>query len=262
MGNKLYRSNDAVIAGVCAGLAEHFDIDPILVRILTAVLALSSFGFVAFAYVLLWVILPKRPCAQGPIDAPAGAAYSNAGCLPAPPCADGGKRDGRPRCSSLTAPKCAVWAGVSLLMVGFAGILGVALDGVHWWQLWPLAFMLGGVALMVLPGRRSRQGTRICCGLMMFCAGLVMLCCSVGLLSWHTVGAMLESTWPLLLVVAGLIIIGSALDNGLCIIVAGCVFVGMCLLGLTAYAIPGPLDMVFVQLPFGEPFAADVNPWI
>ncbi len=260
MDNKLYRSDDAVIGGVCAGLAEHFDIDPILVRILTVVLALSSFGLVAFVHVLLWLILPKRPCAQGPIDASAGAAYGQAGCPPCAPCS--GDQGGKPGSGSLTAPKCAVWVGVSLLIVGFAGILGVALDGVHWWQLWPLAFMLGGVALMVLPGRRSRQGTRICIGLMLFCAGLVMLCCSVGLLSWQSVGAMLEATWPLFMVVAGLIIIGSALDNGMFIIVGGCVFVVMCLLGLTAYAIPGPLDAVLVQLPFGEPFAADINPWV
>lgn len=261
MDSKLYRSNDAVIAGVCAGIAEHFDIDPILVRILTVVLALSSFGLMVFVYVLLWLILPKRPCAQGPIDAPVGAAYGQAGCPPVA-CPDGRENCGKPRCGSFSAPKCAVWVGISFLIVGFAGILGVALDGVHWWQLWPLAFMLGGVALIVLPGRRSRQGTRICCGLMLFCAGLVMMCCSVGLLSWHSVGAMLEATWPLLMVVAGLIMIGSALDKGLLIIVGGCVFVGMCLLGLTAYAIPGPLDAVMVQLPFGEPFSLDINPWV
>ena len=33
MEKKLIRSNDRVLAGVCGGLAEYFDFDPVLVRV-------------------------------------------------------------------------------------------------------------------------------------------------------------------------------------------------------------------------------------
>ncbi len=39
---KLYRTQDALIAGVCGGLAEFFGLDASLVRIATVVLILSS----------------------------------------------------------------------------------------------------------------------------------------------------------------------------------------------------------------------------
>lgn len=64
---KLYRSEkDQVIAGVCGGLAEYFDIDPVLVRALFVLLALfGGGGFVL--YLILWVVIPKAG------SAPAGS---------------------------------------------------------------------------------------------------------------------------------------------------------------------------------------------
>jgi phage shock protein C len=49
---------DRMIAGVCGGIAERLDIDPTLVRV---VFALSIFfgGFGAFAYLVLWILLPR-----------------------------------------------------------------------------------------------------------------------------------------------------------------------------------------------------------
>jgi phage shock protein PspC (stress-responsive transcriptional regulator) len=42
MAKKLYRSrNNRMIAGICGGLAEYFDIDPIIVRLITLILVLS-----------------------------------------------------------------------------------------------------------------------------------------------------------------------------------------------------------------------------
>jgi len=39
MKKRLYRSNnDAIICGVCGGIAEYFDVDPSFVRIITLVL--------------------------------------------------------------------------------------------------------------------------------------------------------------------------------------------------------------------------------
>ena len=49
---------DKKIAGVCGGIAEYFNIDPTLVRVLTVILALV-FGGGFLAYLLAWVIIPK-----------------------------------------------------------------------------------------------------------------------------------------------------------------------------------------------------------
>jgi phage shock protein C len=51
-------ANDKKIAGVCGGIAEYFNIDPTLVRVLTVVLAVL-FGSGFLAYLLAWLIMPK-----------------------------------------------------------------------------------------------------------------------------------------------------------------------------------------------------------
>lgn len=57
---KLTRSNDCVIAGVCAGLAEYMDIDPTVVRAVYAVLTLCTAFSGVLLYLVLWLIIPKR----------------------------------------------------------------------------------------------------------------------------------------------------------------------------------------------------------
>ena len=51
-------SNDKKIAGVCGGIAEYFNVDPTLIRIIAVVLALLGGGGL-IAYLLAWVIMPK-----------------------------------------------------------------------------------------------------------------------------------------------------------------------------------------------------------
>ena len=59
---KLYLSDtDRKIGGVCGGLGEYFDKDPTLIRIIFILLALLSFGLGIIAYILIWIIVPRRP---------------------------------------------------------------------------------------------------------------------------------------------------------------------------------------------------------
>lgn len=63
MRRRLYRSRkDRKIAGVCGGIAEYFDTDPTLVRLI-AVLILIFTGFVPMflVYLLAWIIIPEEP---------------------------------------------------------------------------------------------------------------------------------------------------------------------------------------------------------
>lgn len=61
MSKRLYRSvQDRKIAGVCAGLADYFDIDPTLVRLLWACTVLFA-GTGVIAYIIAWIIVPEEP---------------------------------------------------------------------------------------------------------------------------------------------------------------------------------------------------------
>ncbi len=55
---RLTRSQtDRRIAGVCGGIAEYYDVDPILIRIGFIVGAFIGFGILL--YVVLWIVMPK-----------------------------------------------------------------------------------------------------------------------------------------------------------------------------------------------------------
>lgn len=55
---RLYRSkHDAMLGGVCGGLAEYFNIDAVLVRLAFVVLALAG-GPGVLAYIIMWVVMP------------------------------------------------------------------------------------------------------------------------------------------------------------------------------------------------------------
>jgi phage shock protein C len=61
MAKKLYLSrNNRMIAGICGGLAEYLDIDPIIIRLITLILVLSL-GAGLIAYIIAWIVVPKEP---------------------------------------------------------------------------------------------------------------------------------------------------------------------------------------------------------
>ena len=63
---KLYRSNtNKMVAGVCAGVAEYFDVDVSLVRLLWALMILFG-GSGLLLYVIGWVIIPERDGTEEP----------------------------------------------------------------------------------------------------------------------------------------------------------------------------------------------------
>lgn len=62
MMNKIYLSNtDRKIGGVCGGLGEYFEKDSTLIRILFVLLTLFSFGSGIVIYMVMWLIMSKKP---------------------------------------------------------------------------------------------------------------------------------------------------------------------------------------------------------
>ncbi len=56
---RLYRSDtDKMLCGVCGGIAEYFNVDPTIIRLLWAVLICSGPGIIA--YFIAAIIIPRR----------------------------------------------------------------------------------------------------------------------------------------------------------------------------------------------------------
>ena len=61
MEKKLYKSNqNKMIDGVCAGIAEYFNIDPTLVRLGAVALTIAG-GSGILAYIICAVVIPRNP---------------------------------------------------------------------------------------------------------------------------------------------------------------------------------------------------------
>lgn len=57
---KLYRNvSSGKIAGVCAGIADYFAIDPVLVRLFLILMIFWGGGIIG--YIIAWIIVPPKP---------------------------------------------------------------------------------------------------------------------------------------------------------------------------------------------------------
>lgn len=67
---------DRMIAGVCGGLGQYFGVDPVIVRLIFVVLAITTFT-TPVIYPVLWLVMPEA----GSPNLPAGAGAA----MPLPP---------------------------------------------------------------------------------------------------------------------------------------------------------------------------------
>ena len=58
---RLYRSDNKMLAGVCAGVAEYLNIDPTVTRVLAVVLFFTPFIPMLLVYLFVCLIVPNRP---------------------------------------------------------------------------------------------------------------------------------------------------------------------------------------------------------
>lgn len=64
-GKKLYRSeSDRTLCGVCAGIAEYFEIDPTLIRLAWVFCCLFGVFPAVIAYIIAAVIVPSESAVQ------------------------------------------------------------------------------------------------------------------------------------------------------------------------------------------------------
>lgn len=155
MTKKLYRSRtDSMVGGVCGGLAEYFDVDPTIVRIVFVLLALAN-GAGLLIYFILLVVVPLDP--EPGIEEQAAADPATAVAAGAAEIATKARQVGadiRQAAADRGSRAGAVIAGVVLIVVGIYFLL-VNLGA--WWLawlrtdlLWPIVIIAVGIALLVM----------------------------------------------------------------------------------------------------------------
>ncbi|MCX6271369.1 MAG: PspC domain-containing protein [Bacteroidetes bacterium] len=144
MEKKLYRSQtDSVIAGVCGGLAEYFDLDPVLSRVVFVILCFFGGGGL-LAYLILWIVIPKRPFDWTNQRAPFGKAEENPAAAenttgPAPAV------DFKPVTRKSSG---ALIAGIILLTLGVLFLLDELIPQLDFGHLWPVILIVIGVVII------------------------------------------------------------------------------------------------------------------
>jgi len=173
-------SRERMWAGVAGGMAEYFDLDPALVRLMWVAAAVVSGGLAVPVYILAWVILPRddRASSAGPH---AWHETSRAWRAPEPtepigsePGRDPASDKGAPGAYSSASLEQAWWyerdverqhhrgrhpRSTGIVLVALGVLLLAANSGflrlVDWHLMWPMIFIGLGVILLA---RQSRWG--------------------------------------------------------------------------------------------------------
>ncbi len=146
---RLYRSRtNTVIGGVCGGLGEYLNVDPILFRILFA-LALIIGGSGLLVYIILWIVIPEGK--EIPIQTnnlneepmtDTGNQTESANKQEEPRKHD--KNDGN------------LWAGLILITLGGIFLIDRFVPRIDFGDLWPLILIVVGVILITKSVQQSK----------------------------------------------------------------------------------------------------------
>jgi phage shock protein C len=157
MDKRLFRSrSDRMIAGVCGGLGEYLNVDPVWLRLFFVVLLFAT-GFGFWAYLILWIIVPEAGRETG---TPGETVQANVQDM-----ADRAREFGQSIQRGLQGSRSAgeATSASGALIVGLAFILLGALlllnqFNLFWWLRWrvwwPLLLILLGGALLYSRVRR------------------------------------------------------------------------------------------------------------
>jgi phage shock protein PspC (stress-responsive transcriptional regulator) len=126
MEKKLYRSKkNRMIAGVCGGLGEYFNIDPTIMRLAAVALIFAS-GAGLIAYIIGWIIIPERKEEETGAEVPVSS-ESTAKLLP----------------------------GLILIVVGVVFLINNLFFWFHFSLLWPLILIALGIFILLSTGSAS-----------------------------------------------------------------------------------------------------------
>ena|SRR5437879_2826456 len=142
MNRRLYRSSrERVISGVAGGVAEYFDLDPSIVRIAWALLALITGGVFLILYGVMWLVVPVAPGTAGS-SPPGESSPSGTPGAPAP-------HAERYRSGSAGLVFGLIFVGLGLYFLAREYLPSFNID-----RLWPLGLVALGIFLLIAAMRQ------------------------------------------------------------------------------------------------------------
>lgn len=158
MNRRLYRCREnRILAGVASGVAEFFDLDPTLVRVLWF-LSIFVGGLGILLYIGLAIITPLEPVsgATGQLGHAPGAMDAEGGVDNQAAVVPEGHRH-----RSRGSGRLTMFVGIGLIVFGGLALVDIALPGwsASWRQLWPLLVIGLGGLLIAGAMRREREST-------------------------------------------------------------------------------------------------------
>ncbi len=156
---RLYRSaKSKVFGGVAGGIAEYFDIDPIIIRLLFVIIAFAGGGG-AIVYLILWIALPLEPLTLNPFTMNMGSGEPFSGEKHEDKsAADPSTGDSNP----YTVPDKAenrngLIGGIVLITLGLIFLANRFIPNINFSDLWPLGLVvLGGVLIATSIAERKK----------------------------------------------------------------------------------------------------------
>jgi phage shock protein PspC (stress-responsive transcriptional regulator) len=231
-----------MIGGVCGGVAEYFDIDPTMVRILTVVIVVAGIGFPVLLYCIAWAVMPKDPA-------------DNSGYIETKP-QDPPSQDEPPKESRLKSHwSFAVLVGALLVGIGVIALLG-NLVNMSFWRFWPVILIVFALIQLFTPSSKGWSLHRAGGALVLLAVGFVLLALMLQVIGLGTFVLCLENLWPMLLIVVGLSIIGTAKKISALNLASSLLFALTLLVGTWYY---GGIDgTVSFRLPDGRTMSLSV----
>jgi phage shock protein C len=163
MNEPLYRSReDAMIGGVCGGLADYLGMDAILPRLFFILLAVAGAGIGALIYLLFWMIIPLD--ARRPQRGRTPSTWRENVQANSEEIAGAARAAGEDLHQMVRRPNRALWllAGAALILVGVYELLqALKLPWLSWLNLgvvWPAVLIVGGLALLLRRPKGGRHG--------------------------------------------------------------------------------------------------------
>ena len=138
MNRRLYRSQtESVLGGVAGGVAEYLDLDPAIVRVVWALLAIITGGVFLILYIVMWIVVPLG---AEPADGVAGRAAEGVDPVTG--------WNAQPRRARRSSGGGSWIFGLVLIGLGLYFLAREYLPDVNFDRLWPLGLVLLGVILL------------------------------------------------------------------------------------------------------------------
>jgi len=150
---RFYRSTtDRKIAGVAGGLADYFDIDPLLVRLIFVILAFAGGGGVLI-YLILWIVTPERPFELNqPLNNSTMENQQSSYGDQKPPEEAHHKKSGYPEQRN----RGNLIGGLVLITLGILFLADELIPNINFGDLWPIILIVIGAGLLINSfGRRK-----------------------------------------------------------------------------------------------------------